>query len=121
MGYAAWVIVLTAAATYCGIFASYLLARPALRNFVLQSNMLALDSQTHPDPDIERFRREAVQDFKDRLKARVPGDSRLNWWGAAVLLLSFVIFSGAVALQLRTDPAFSGEQSCTCPSISNGS
>jgi hypothetical protein len=107
---AAWVIVLTALATYSGLWASYLLARPALRGFALQSNVLLLETEKSTDSRIEEFRELAIKSFKDRLKQNIPRDRRSNKWGVALLILSFALFSGAVALQLHTDPAFQTRQ-----------
>ena len=112
---AAWVIVLTALATYCALLSSYLLARPALRGFILQSNVLLLEGEKSSDPRIEEVRKLAIKNFKDRLKRNLPRDHRSNWLGVALLIVSLLLFSGAVALQLRTDPAFHGEQACACP------
>jgi hypothetical protein len=76
---AAWVIVLTSLATYCALLSTYLLGRPALRGFVLQSNILLLEGEKSSDPRIEEFRNQAIENFKDRLKRNLPRDYRSNW------------------------------------------
>ena len=103
---AAWVVVLTAIATYCGLIASYLLVRPALRGLTLQTNIDLLESEQSTNPRIEKFRQLAVNNLKGRRPKLAKHDRSLYGCGVALLILSFLIFSGAVVLQLRTDPAF---------------
>jgi hypothetical protein len=73
-----------------------------------------LEGEKSSDPRIEEFRNQAIENFKDRLKRNLPRDYRSNWSGVALLIVSLLLFSGSVALQLRTDPAFNGEQACAC-------
>ncbi|HSU07450.1 MAG TPA: hypothetical protein VLI93_17945 [Acetobacteraceae bacterium] len=105
---AAWVIIMVAVATYCALASSYYLARPGLRTAPLQAALLQLQGATTNDPQIRAMRDRAIVDLEQRLRAGVRQDDRSNWTGRFLLVLSVVIFSAAVVLQLVTDPAFRG-------------
>jgi hypothetical protein len=77
-----------------------------LRGFALQTSLALLDFEPSPEPEIEGIRRGAVANVKKRLQQNIPSDRRSTALGIALLVFSLLLYTGAVVVQLSTDPAF---------------
>ena len=68
-------------------------------SLVVQAIYCCWRMRKSPDPRIEELRARAVQNFRQRLKGSVPSDRRTQSpWGIGLLVVSLLIFSGAVGL-----------------------
>ena len=103
---AAQVIVLQGLSTYAALASAYLFARPILRGQVLQNSQEILDSITPENPDVKILFDEASNLLSTRAQMEQPSARLHNFLGALLLLSSFLLFTGAVALQVSTDPSF---------------
>jgi Na+/H+-dicarboxylate symporter len=103
---AAWVIILTAVATYIALFSAWLMALPAQRAAVLQGNITAIEAELSNDVLLREAQETAIRNMKQRAATRVGRDRGLVRRGFWLLILSVLIFSAALGVQLRTDAAF---------------
>jgi hypothetical protein len=102
----AWVIILQALATYAGIGSAVFFARPILNTQALMSSRDVVSSMSSDKPDVAAM----LNLLKDKLNGLVlrkqPGAKQDNLRGLVLLVVSFLLFTGAVVLQVATDSAF---------------
>jgi hypothetical protein len=103
---AAWVIIMTAVATYVGLTSSWLLSIPARRASILQGNIVAIEAELSSDPLMRHAQEEVIKNMKRRAAQTAGTDRRFVRRGIFLLLASFLIFTAAVVLQTQTDAAF---------------
>ena len=108
----AQIIVLQALATYAAITSAFFLARPVMRGQTVQAHRDLLANLVPTDSDVNALIAQATDVLTQSIKQDQPRTFRDNRRGVILLFLSFVLFTGAVALQISTDPAFlqEGEQ-----------
>ncbi len=116
LGAGAWVIIVQAIATYAAAASAYFLARPVLRSQILDFDRETLANLGPSRPAVDALIRQARQ-YLDRKaiteKKRAPKDNRV---GYLLLLASGALFTGAVLLQVLTDPAFRATSAACAPS-----
>jgi hypothetical protein len=103
---AAQVIILQGLATYAAISSAYFFARPILRGEYLEDHRVILSEIKTADRDIAALIDHASGILTQRAQADRPRAHRDNWRGVWLLVASFIIYSGAVGLQIETDSAF---------------
>ena len=103
---AAWVIILTAVATYIALLSAWLLALPAQRAAILQGNIVAIEAELSEEALLREAQEGVIRNMKQRAAAAVGDDKRQVRRGRWLLALSFLVFTAAVVLQARTDTAF---------------
>ena len=103
---AAWVIILTALATYIALLSSWLLAIPARRAALLQGNITVIEADLSQDKLMRDVQEEVIRRLKGRIALAAGTDRRLICRGVVLLVVSFGIFTAAVVLQARTDEVF---------------
>jgi hypothetical protein len=107
---AAWVIILTAAATYIALWSSWLMSLPAQRAAVLQGNITAIEADLSAEPLLRSTQERVIQNMKQRVAATAGTDRRLIARGRWLLFISLVLFTTALVIQIRTDNAFKQDQ-----------
>jgi Na+/H+-dicarboxylate symporter len=103
---AAWVIILTAVATYIALFSAWLMALPAQRAAVLQGNIAAIEAELSNDALLREAQEIAIRNMKQRVATNVGRDRGLVRRGVWLLILSVLVFSTALGVQLWTDAVF---------------
>ncbi|WP_424137717.1 hypothetical protein [Roseomonas chloroacetimidivorans] len=106
LGPGAQIIILQALATYSALGSAYLLLRPVLRGHLVQSHRDVLASLAAPDADTRELLAKAGDVLAKKAQLDQPKARRENRWGHALLILSVLLFSAALALQISTDAAF---------------
>ena len=106
LGPGAWVIILQAVATYTAIASAACFARPVLRGQTVQSNRDVLSSLESSDPGVDKLIKQAADTLTRVAHLDQPLARRNNLWGVILLVASVLLFTGAVALQVLTDPSF---------------
>lgn len=100
------VIVLQGLSTYTALASAYFFARPVLRGQTVQSHRDILSSLESKDPDVIKLIKDANSTLTRRAHLDQPLARRNNRWGLGLLVVSLILFTGAVALQISTDPSF---------------
>lgn len=108
---AAWVVILTAVATYVALLSAWLLTIPAQRVAVLHGNIAAIEAELSDDPMLREDQEGAIQQLKLRIARTAGTDRRLIRRGVFLLVISFLTFTGAVVVQVRTDASVRGVES----------
>jgi hypothetical protein len=106
LGPGAQVIVLQALATYAATASAFVFARPVLRGQATQAQRDILASAAASEPDVAELLARATDVLARKAQAEQPRAARDNRVGLALLLLSLALFTGAVAIQVTSDPAF---------------
>jgi hypothetical protein len=112
---AAWVIILTATATYIALLSAWLLMLPAQRAAVLQGNIIAIEAKLSDEPLMRKAQEGVIATMKQRAAAAVGDDRRIIARGRWMLLLSFLVFTFAIVIQARTDAAFHDQPMAAAP------
>ena len=99
---AAQAIILQGLATYAAILSAYFFARPILRGEYLEDHRVILSEIKTADCDITALIDHASGILTQRAQADRPRAHRDNWCGILLLVASFIIYSGAVGLQIAT-------------------
>jgi hypothetical protein len=107
LGPGAQVIILQALSAYAAIASAYCFARPVLRGQAMLLSKTILSGVKSDDDRFKSLLATANATLQERSKADQPLDHRSNKWGVGLLVASVLLLSGAVALQVATDPSFS--------------
>lgn len=102
----AQVIILQSVATYAALLSAYLLARPVLRGQTLQAHRELLAGMKPAADDVANLFSRAAQILDSRHQIERSLARRDNALGIGLLIFSLLLFTGAVALQVMTDPQF---------------
>jgi hypothetical protein len=100
---AAWVVVLTATATYIALASGWILSIPARRATVLHGNIAAIEAELSDEPLLRQVQEEIINRHKRQIAQYAGTDRRLIRRGVGLLVVSFLTFSAAVLVQVRTD------------------
>jgi hypothetical protein len=100
---AAWVVVLTALATYIALASGWILSIPARRATVLHGNIAAIEAELSDEPLLRQVQEEVINRHKRQIARYAGTDRRLIRRGVGLLVVSFLTFSAAVVVQVRTD------------------
>ena len=101
----ALVIILQTAATYAAIGSAYIVLRPILRGQRIQAHRDTLAS-VNEQGDAGALVAAASAALATEAQAKAPKAERDNSLGCGLLILSFILLSLALAIQIATDPAF---------------
>jgi hypothetical protein len=101
LGPEAQAVILQALATYAGIISAFFFARPVLRWQPLQSQRDLLAGLKPTDPEIMNLVRDAASALDSRLQKGQPRASRDNYLGVLFLVVSCLLFTSAVVLQVE--------------------
>jgi hypothetical protein len=117
LGPGAQVIILQALSAYSAILSAYSFARPVLRGQALSASKAILSEVTTEDADVKGLLDTARGILDERTKEHQPLDRRANRWGIGLLVASILLLTGAVLLQIATDPLFgqTGTENATKP------
>ena len=85
---------------------AYFFARPVLRGQTLQTNRDLLSSLESADADVKKLITQASSILTERDHLDQPSTRRQNFLGIIFLVVSFALFTGALYLQIYTDPSF---------------
>jgi hypothetical protein len=103
----AQIIILQAVATYLALLSAYFFARPVLREQTLRSHRELLSELASDDQAIQEIINSASAKLTTSAQTVYQRKGRRdNFRGIALLVLSGLLFTGAVVLQLSTDPSF---------------
>jgi hypothetical protein len=102
----AQVIILQGLSTYAALASAYCFANPVLRSQTVQSHRDILSSLESKDQDVSKLIKQAADTLTRRAQRDQPLARRNNLWGVVLLVASFLLFTGAVTLQVFTDPSF---------------
>jgi hypothetical protein len=105
---AAWVVILTACATYIALLSGWFFAIPARRVALLHGNIAAIEATLSDDPLLRQSQERTIKQFQLRIAQTTPIDKRLIRRGVLLLVLSFLTFTAAVIVQAKTDPSVRG-------------
>lgn len=103
----AQVVILQALATYAALASAYFFARPVLRGQTLQAHRELLAEATTNAPDIADLIAQASTALSKRSREEQPVTKKSNRNGILLLILSLLLFTAAIVLQIATDPQFS--------------
>jgi hypothetical protein len=108
LGPGAQVIILQAFSAYSAIVSAYFFARPALRGqaIAISKEILSDVALDGSDEGLKNLRENALGILSTRSSANQSLDRRANSRGIIFLAVSEVMLTGAVALQITTDPSF---------------
>jgi hypothetical protein len=106
LGPGAQVIILQALSAYSAILSAYSFARPVLRGQTLSVSKAILSEVTTEDADVQGLLDTARGILDERIKKHQPLDRRANKLGIGLLVVSILLLTGAVLLQIATDPLF---------------
>jgi hypothetical protein len=100
----AQLIVLQGLSTYTALASAYFLARPVLRGQVLQAHRDVINSVQTADTRASKV----IKAANSELEARALKDHPLARWdnglGIGLLIVSIILFTAAIGLQVFTDP-----------------
>jgi hypothetical protein len=102
----ALIIILQAVATYAALLSAYFFVRPVLRGQTVDASHDILAALKSDDRDVEKLLEQASGVLIERKRRNQPKSRRDNAIGVLLLVVSLLLFTGAVALQVLTDPAF---------------
>ena len=106
----AWVIIIQMAATYAAVGSAYLLARPVMRNQLLDAHRDVLGSLSAANTPVDAL----VTRAKEILAAKARcGRKQTSWdnrWGYILLGISAALYTSAILLQVLATSAFSAEK-----------
>lgn len=102
----AQIVILQAVATYAALLSAYFFARPVLRGQAVDASHDILTALKSTDRDVEKLLEHAAGVLIERKQRNLPKSRRDNAAGVLLLVASLLLFTGAVALQVLTDPAF---------------
>lgn len=102
----AQIVILQAVATYAALLSAYFFARPVLRGQAVDASHDILTALKSTDRDVEKLLEHAAGVLIERKQRNLPKSRRDNAAGVLLLVASLLLFTGAVALQILTDPAF---------------
>jgi len=97
----AQVVILQALATYTGIASAFLFARPVLGGQNLQAQRELLSSLRPKDDDVADLVSQASNVLNERSQRDLPKVKSDNRWGFVLLIVSFLLFTAAVAVQIE--------------------
>jgi hypothetical protein len=100
------VIILQGLSTYTALLSAYFFARPVLRGQTTQSNREILIDIKSSDPEVSSLIEQASEVLNRRIQNDQPLVRRDNRFGIILLVVSLSLFTGAIALQIITDPLF---------------
>jgi hypothetical protein len=106
LGPGAQVIILQALSAYSAILSAYFFARPVLRGQAVSLSKSILSGVEADDAKIKSLLATAHATLDERSKADQPLNHRANKWGIGLLIASVLLLTGAVTLQITTDPLF---------------
>lgn len=109
LGPGAQVIILQALSAYSAIFSAYFFARPVLRGQAVAFSKDILSSVKADDGDSKRVLDSMLGILNDRTQREQDWVRQCNVLGFGLLLASVLILTGAVALQVETDPLFAAK------------
>jgi hypothetical protein len=109
LGPGAQVIILQALATYTAIASAYFLARPIIRGQTLDTHRELLSTLRSDNAEVRTLIEKASNVLAVRAQHEHPKTSHDNSYGLAWLIISFILFTGALTLQISTDVAFQRE------------
>jgi hypothetical protein len=102
----AQVLILQGLSTYTALASAYFFALPALREQPLKAHRGLLEVLESSDPDVSKLITEASNILATRSQLDQPLARWHNFLGIILLVTSFLIFTGAIILQVYTDPLF---------------
>ena len=103
---AGWVIVLQGLSAYAAIISAYLFIYPVIISQKLTSHRDLLSRVRTEQKDLRDLLDQASESLAAEADQRGRASWRWNWSGLIVLILSFLLLTSAVMIQLGTDPAF---------------
>ena len=106
LGPGAQVIILQALSAYSAILSAYCFARPVLRGQAVLFSKTILSDVKSDDDKVQSLLATAHATLDKRSKADQPLNHRANKWGVGLLVASVLLLTGAVTLQIATDPLF---------------
>jgi hypothetical protein len=106
LGPGAQVIILQALSAYSAILSAYCFARPVLRGQALSVSKAILSEVKTGDAEVESLLATTREILDERIKVHQPLDRRANEWGIGLLVVSILLLTTAVLLQIATDPLF---------------
>jgi hypothetical protein len=104
----AQVIVLQGLSTYAALASAYFFARPALLGQPVQSHRDVLTNLRSSDPGITKLIADTSSILSAKAQSLNPKIKAHNRLGIAALVVSLILFTGAVVLQV-SDPSFTGQ------------
>lgn len=102
----AQIIILQGLSTYTALASAYFFARPVLRTQPVEAHREILSDIKSKDTDVTDLLSQATGVLNERIRSEAPSARRDNKRGVILLIISLLLLTGAVVLQVFTDPSF---------------
>jgi len=100
------IIVLQGLSTYTALGSAWFFAKPVLRGQPVAASKTILSEVKSSQQDVAALFAHATEALSRRESDNRPLDKRDNKRGLALLVLSLLLFTAALVLQIQTEPSF---------------
>jgi len=102
----AQVVLLQGLSTYSALASAWYFAKPVLRGQTIAASKSVLSGVTSPQDDVAKLLKRANEILDESEVRNHPLAKRDNKIGVALLVLSLLLLTAAIGLQVETDPLF---------------
>jgi hypothetical protein len=102
----AQVVLLQGLSTYSALASAWYFAKPVLRGQTIAASKSVLSGVTSPQDDVSKLLKRANEILDESEIRNHPLAKRDNKIGVALLVVSLLLLTAAISLQVETDPLF---------------